>query len=256
MILVILSFILLVLLLGAIYVLLRKINRIDRATWDLPKVLDSKINDAELRLYRQIEALTGLNALIHPILPLPPLREWAGSPDFLLELARRVIAKKPLTVVECGCGASTLVAARSCQLVSNGHVYSLEHEPGFAQATRDRLKEAGLGEYATVIDAPLESVELSNESFLWYSLASLPDLEIDLLVVDGPPATLHPLARYPAGPKLLPRLAPGASVFVDDANRADETEMVRRWMMEFPELLQESHQAEKGLVVLSKANRG
>jgi hypothetical protein len=45
-------------------------------------------------------------------------------------------------------------------------------------------------------------------------------------------------------------------VFVDDANRADETEMVRRWMMEFPELLQESHQAEKGLVVLSKANKG
>lgn len=256
MILVVLNIILLVLLLGVIYILLRKINRIDRATWDLPKVLDSKINDAELRLYRQIEALTGLNALIHPIFPLPPLREWAGSPDFLLELARRVIAKRPLKVVECGCGASTLVLARSCQLLASGHVYSLEHEPGFAQATRDSLKEAGLEEYATVIDAPLESVELSNESFLWYSLASLPDLEIDLLVVDGPQATLHPLARYPAGPKLLPRLAPGASVFVDDANRADETEMVRRWMTEFPELLQESHQAEKGLVVLLKVDKG
>ena len=103
---------------------------------------------------------------------------------------------------------------------------------------------------------PLEPVELSNESFLWYSLASLPVLEIDLLVVDGPPGTLHPLARYPAGPKLLPRLASGALVFVDDAIRADETEMVRRWMMEFPELDQETHQAEKGLVVLSKMAKG
>ena len=256
MILVVLNIILLVLLLGVIYVLLRKISRIDRATWDLPKVLDSKINDAELRLYRQIEALSGLNALTHPLLPLPPLREWSGSPDFLLELARRVVTKRPLTVVDCGCGASTLVLARSCQLLGKGHVYALEHEPGFAQTTRDRLKEAGLEEYANVVDAPLESVELSNESFLWYSLASLPDLEIDLLVIDGPPGTLRPLARYPAGPKLIPRLTSGASVFVDDANRADETEMVRRWMMEFPDLRQESHQAEKGLVVLSKADKG
>jgi hypothetical protein len=141
-----LNFVLLVLLLGAVYVLQRKVTRIDIATWNLPGVLNSKINDAELRLYRQLEALSGLNSLIHPLFPLPALRGWAGSPDFLLELARRAVARKPSTVVECGCGASTLVLARSCQLVANGHVYSLEHEPAFAQATRDQLKEADLAE--------------------------------------------------------------------------------------------------------------
>jgi hypothetical protein len=94
-------------------------------------------------------------------------------------------------------------------------------------------------------------VRLSNELFPWYSLATLPDLEIDLLVVDGPPGALRPLARYPAGPRLLPRLASGALVFVDDAIRVDETEMVRRWMSEFPGLRQEIHEAEKGLLILS-----
>lgn len=143
------------------------------------------------------------------------------------------------------------VAARCCQLTASGHVYSLEHDPKFAQETRARLEEAGLEPWATVIDAPLETVELSNEEFPWYSLDSLPDLEIDLLVVDGPPGSLRPLARYPAGPKLLPRLASGALVLIDDAGRPDETEMVRRWIVDFPGLQRESVGAEKGLVALS-----
>ena len=244
---------LLLIVLAALYLINRKMCRVDRATWNLPIYLDSKINDAELRLYHQIEALTGLNALIHPNLPLPALRDWAGSPDFLLELARKVIAQKPTTIVECSCGASTLVSAHACRLVGSGHVYSLEHEPKFAQETRDRLKEAGLEQWASVIDAPLETLDLLGEEFPWYSLTSLPDLKIDMLVVDGPPAPLRPLARYPAGPKLLPRLAPGAVVLIDDASRPDEREIVKRWLLEFPELHLQTIPAEKGLVALSNA---
>ena len=76
----------------------------------------------------------------------------------------------------------------------------------------------------------------------WYDEAALADglreaLQgdpIDLLVVDGPPAHAvgHGLARYPALPALEDRLAPGATVVLDDAERPGEQEVLRRWERE------------------------
>jgi len=252
MIFVFLNIVLLSALLALLYMQHRKIERVDRATWNLPKMLDDKINLAELRLYRQLEALTALNALIRPVFPLPPLRVWAGSPDFLLELARRILLRRPVVIVECSSGASSVVAAHCCQLNGLGHVYALEHEPVFAEATRGYLREQGLEDWATVIDAPLEAVELSGVEYAWYGLNALPAQHIDLLVVDGPPASLGPMARYPAGPKLLSRLATNAVVLVDDADREDEQQIVRLWQEEFPALKAIHVTAEKGLVILEQ----
>lgn len=252
MILVFINVILLAAVLAVLYLQHHKIARVDRATWDLPKMLDEKINLSELRLYRQLEALTALNTLIRPAQPLPPLRVWAGSPDFLLELARNVLHRRPAVIVECSSGASTVVAARCCQLNGAGHVFSLEHEPEFAEATRGYLRDQGLSEWATVIDAPLETVALSGVEYAWYALRDLPDQPIDLLVVDGPPAALGPMARYPAGPKLLPRLSPNAAVLADDADREDEQKMLRLWQEAFPALKAHRVMAEKGLVILEQ----
>jgi len=253
MIFVFLNIVLLGVLLAVLYLQHHKIVRVDRATWDLPKMLDEKINLAELRLYRQLEALTALNALIRPVLPLPPLRVWAGSPDFLLQLARRILIRRPVVIVECSSGASTVVAARCCQLNGSGHVYALEHEQVFAETTREYLREQELEDWATVIVAPLEVIELSGIEYAWYALRALPDQPIDLLVVDGPPSSLGPLARYPAGPKLLPRLSRNAAVLVDDADRPDEQQMVRLWQEEFPALEVHHVTAEKGLVILEQS---
>ncbi len=54
---------------------------------------------------------------------------------------------------------------------------------------------------------------------------------IDLLLVDGPPAYVAGmgLARYPALPVMLDRLAPGATLVLDDAERPGEQEVLRRW---------------------------
>lgn len=104
---------------------------------------------------------------------------------------------------------------------------------------------------ATVADAPLQKLEISEEAFLWCSLASLPVGAIDRLVVDGRPDFVQPLQTYTAGPILIPRLSPEARVLVDEANRADEKEMVQRWLKAFPKLDHESRMDEKGLVVLS-----
>ena len=73
-----------------------------------------------------------------------------------------------------------------------------------------------------------------------------------MLVIDGPPESTGPLARYPAGPALFPRLANEGVVFLDDANRYTETEILRRWKMEFPELSQSAAYCEKGCGILKR----
>lgn len=204
-------------------------------------------------LFRQLEALQGLYAELDLKVSLPPTRGWAASPDFLLELVRHTRAQRPLTVVECSSGASTLVLARCLQLNGAGKVLSLEHDPYYAAQTRQQLQRHGLQEWARVLDAPLQPHALSGETWPWYDIGALPaDLAIDLLVIDGPPQATRALARYPAGPLLFPRLHPGGQVFLDDAARSDELAIVQRWQREFPSLRHTMRVCEKGCAVLTK----
>ena len=87
-----------------------------------------------------------------------------------------------------------------------------------------------------MLDAAIAEVAVNNETRRWYDVSVLDGIEgtVDLLIVDGPPHKLQRLARYPALPLLIDRLAADAVVLVDDANRRDEREMVRRWQSEFP----------------------
>ncbi len=67
------------------------------------------------------------------------------------------------------------------------------------------------------------------------ALAELPDGGVDLLFVDGPPATPERAverSRYPALPLLANRLARGARVLLDDAERAGERWVLKRWERE------------------------
>ncbi|MHA4871540.1 class I SAM-dependent methyltransferase [Duganella sp. PWIR1] len=204
-------------------------------------------------LYRQLEALQGLYAELDLKNSLPPTRDWAASPDFLLELVRHARTAKPLGVVECSSGTSTLVLARCMQLNGGGQVLSLEHDPVYAVKTRALLRQHGLQDWARVLDAPLQTQVLADENWPWYHLGDLPAGNgIDMLVIDGPPQATRKLARYPAGPLLFPRLNPGAAVFLDDSARADEKAILKRWEQEFPALWQATRVCEKGCAVLTK----
>jgi hypothetical protein len=201
-------------------------------------------------LFHQLQALGSLDS--HLALPegLPPVRGWAASPDFLLAIARHARASGPETVIECGSGVSTVVLARCMQLNGKGHVYSLEHNSRFAEITHTYLAHYSLLEWVTVVEAPLERQVLSGIGWIWYSpKLPLPE-RIDMLVIDGPPGEIAPLARYPAGPHLFGRMTAGASAFVDDTLRDDEREILRRWLEEFPKLRSLEHTCEKGCVEL------
>jgi predicted O-methyltransferase YrrM len=202
-------------------------------------------------LFHQFQALLSLQARLGFPQGLPPVRGWAASPDFLLLIVRHVTTSCPNVVVECGSGVSTVALARCMQLSGKGHVYSLEHDARFAAATNIHLKEYDLLDWVTIIEAPLESRDIARGSRPWYSPRTPLPEQIDMLVVDGPPAESGPLARYPAGPLLFGRMAVGASVFMDDMIRADEQEIVRLWLQEFPTLRRVEHACEKGCVELT-----
>ena len=224
----------------------RKLERIDRNTWDL-QLRQKELVDND---FRQVEALIGLYAELNLKGSLPETRMWAGSPDFLLSLARHIKELKPEAIVECSSGVSTLVAARMLQINGSGHVYSLENAKEFAENTKSELRNHGLSEWATVIHAPLVEIETELGVQRWYELRSLPDLQFDMVVVDGPPEFTNPFARFPAGPMLIPRLTEKGIVILDDADRADEKAIVEHWVKKFPNLEREHIACEKGMVVL------
>lgn len=212
------------------------------------------IDDESKNLYRQLQAYIDLKHMLGLLHPLPRLRGWAASPDFLIEIARHTINQKPQCILECSSGASTIVLARCLQLNNSGHVFSLEHDPVFAEITRKNLTECGLSDWATVLHAPLEPIDNALVTD-WYSSISYKDINnIDLLVVDGPPVTRNALARYPAIPRLVERLTANAAIYLDDTIRPGEQEIVSRWMKEYPILLLRRIDLEKGCVELKLKN--
>jgi len=202
--------------------------------------------------FRQIETLQALYVDLHLDRSLPPTRGWAASPDFLAVLARHVLATRPSVIVECGSGVSTIVLARCCELNKAGHVYSLEHHAGYGETTRAELTRHELSHRADVLDAPLVPHEFAGARWSWYALSGLPDLELDMLVVDGPTGHTGTLARYPAGPVLLPHLRVGGVAFLDDGHEEHVKQAAARWCREIPGLSTQRVDCEKGCLIVRR----
>lgn len=182
---------------------------------------------------------------------IPYTPKWSAAADFLELIVDHALAHRPATIVECGSGLTTLMLARCCALNGGGCVYSLENGADFAARTRTAVAGYGLEAYSTVIDAPLVAHTVGGRDFQWYALDGLPVGDIDMLVVDGPPGFIQRHSRYPALPLLSGRLAGGGTVFMDDAARPDERELVAQWRVEFSGLRSEYIANERGCAVLT-----
>ena len=229
-----------------------KIRRIDK---NISEVLFRIVKLQQTDLVHLFQQRQNLDMLEHELTltrPLPPTRGWAASPDFLLLISRHARAAKPELIVECSSGASTVVLASCMRENGKGHVYSLENEEDFAKITRAHLEREGLGEWATVIHAPLKAYEIEGGRFFWYDDKDLPEAAIDMIVIDGPPHMVGKMARYPAGPNLFTRLSAGGQVFADDADRAEEVPTLSAWRKQFPAFEETYHYCEKGCVTFRK----
>ena len=98
---------------------------------------------------------------------------------------------------------STVLVAEALRRNGRGRLVTVEHDDYWAGHTRRELARRGLETWAEVRHAPLAPLRLGAGEQPWYALDAIQDLEgIDLLIVDGPPRRVAPLARYPALPVL------------------------------------------------------
>jgi predicted O-methyltransferase YrrM len=222
-------------------------RRAETGIWEVKK---------EIRqTFRQLEALQNLSAVLPAGEVLPATRGWAASPDLLVVLVDLVSTERPSLVVECGSGASTLWLALAMRRFGiDGRIIALDHHPVFGGKTRDLLARHGVRDLAEVRDAPLESFSLDGQSYSWYARPAWEDLTgIDLLFVDGPPATTGHQARYPALPLLIGSLSPVATAVLDDLVVPDMQKVLRLWLDAYPDFGSEILPLEKQAAVLRRS---
>ncbi|PYF99404.1 Methyltransferase domain-containing protein [Georgenia satyanarayanai] len=179
----------------------------------------------------EVQALLQLLRRVPDAPPLPDLGGWALSASTILAVWDVVQRDRPAQIVECGSGSSSVWLGYAARAAGAGRVVSLEHQADYARQTRAMLARHGLQDVVEVRHAPLTEVEVGGQTFRWYDPVRVEDLHaVDMLLVDGPPKSTGPLARYPAVPLLGDRLVAGAGIVVDDAGRPDERAVVERWV--------------------------
>ncbi|MCI0686116.1 MAG: class I SAM-dependent methyltransferase [Sporichthyaceae bacterium] len=146
------------------------------------------IQRSTLNQTREVEAMIQLFQRIKPRAPMPLSGRWALDPTGLLQLVSLIEQHRPALVVELGSGTSTVWLGYALEKAGGGRLISLDHQPAFAEQTRNVVEIHGLDKLVEVRDAPLTPLQLGDTESPWYSTDALDDLQaIDLLVVDGPP---------------------------------------------------------------------
>ncbi len=214
----------------------------------------SDIRQLLLNEYRQMEALMNLHSLIQLSHPLPPLRQWAASPDLASLIYSLILERKPQNIVEFGSGSSSLIIGYALQKLGKGQVISLEHQEKYARLSANLVTSHQLEDYCKIYHAPLITTQVEGTNYQFYSLEKIQGLvKADMLVIDGPPASTNPMARFPAVPVLYEKLSDGAVIVLDDGDRQDEKLAVKKWLAAFDSLRNLSKPVtEKGVSVLIK----
>jgi len=173
--------------------------------------------------------------VLRPLLDAGGYLPWstgAMRPAGLVVVCNEIVHGARTRVVECGSGASTVLLARLLRERGAGLIVAVEHDRAWAALVGDLLRREKLDDIARVLYAPLHGDPP------WYAPAALEALpaQVDLLVVDGPPAhkTSQQHHRAPALAFFEPRLVAGATVVLDDLQRPGEREVITRWEAQTP----------------------
>jgi hypothetical protein len=214
----------------------------------LQRVLDNTVRQELTNAVAQVEAHANLQSYLAGQPLVPRLHGWPISPDFAMLMVDMIEANAPDAVIEFGSGASTVLIAHALQRVGarDGvtplHL-SFDHLPLYCEQTAGMLRAAGLRDAVRLCLAPLVPMPLhGGESRPCYSGGEALDAlarDLDarlgrpprlLIVVDGPPGTTGPKARYPVL-ELVHRSIPhfDGHVLLDDYARADERAVAADW---------------------------
>jgi predicted O-methyltransferase YrrM len=166
-----------------------------------------------------------------PANALPNLGSWKADAGLLNLIVDTIEVERPQRVVEFGIGATSLVIAAALRKTGAPAHTGFDQHADFVALTRDWLDDHDLA--ADLRHAPLAQSP-SGWPGLWYDTGPL-EPGIDLMVIDGPPWTVHPFTRG-AAEQLFQLLSPGGIVLLDDAARLGERLVARQWKKLHPDM--------------------
>ena len=226
-------------------------------SFDIIDGVEDRLRDLEGRQHRnlenavfQIESFIRLQNYLGSGILIPDMHGWPISPDFAMLLVDLVERGSYDAVIEFGSGSSTLVLAKALDCVarregkSPAPLVSFDHLLEYHEKTQQILRRADLHSNAQVYFAPLASWhDEVNNTYSYYACdEALMDLRSQLqmpspkllVVVDGPPASTGPLARFPAMPKITEMFGGDCLLhfLMDDYLRTDEQKIVHDWEAE------------------------
>lgn len=158
---------------------------------------------------------------------------FSADKRFLAETAR-IIQLHPGDVLECGTGATTLIAA----MLAERHgftVHSLEQDPAWSLRAQQMLERNRLTQ-VVVHDAPLRVYG----DHMWYGADSLPlPLQFGSVICDGPfiaeglGEPIYSGWRYGVIPYFRRTERSYEALLLDDANDRRAQDVMDRWKREF-----------------------
>ncbi len=205
-------------------------------------------------LYRQIEGLLSIQSVMSGNPAVKPLRGWALSPDAIAIILGELRDHASPLMMEFGSGQSTIVFGMFFKSQRAGRLVTIEHDADYADKLRSQLDRYELGEVVDVRTVPLTTHEFNGlekvESCASYDLSGLPNETINLALVDGPIWHNGKFTRFVPLKWSIEHLSPGGKIYLDDANREYEKDVIRLATRNYPVLAHTLLPVEKGLSVL------
>jgi hypothetical protein len=143
-----------------------------------------------------------------------------------LQQVERLFRESDGSVLECGSGATTLLAALLAEKYDR-YVWTFENHEEWAGHLKSVLREFSLG-HIRVCHTPLRSYA----DYEWYELplSPLPN-DFGLVICDGPPGGIQG-GRYGLMPVMSGYLRPDCRILLDDTHRRNEKALICRWSHE------------------------
>lgn len=162
-----------------------------------------------------------------------PLSSWTISPTALLHTLNYISTYKPKVIVEFGMGSSTLYISKLIeQNKLNTVLYSIDHNKSWIEKIESWLQTEELTKTTRLIHVPLtDNFSFQTRAIQWYDLevldASIPKDQVELLLVDAPPAAFL-YSRAGALIYFSKEIQEAKlNYFFDDANRKEEKKILQ-----------------------------
>lgn len=184
-------------------------------------------------------------SLIQPLLlnePFLPFTNASMRPFSLACILNDVVVNERTSIIEFGPGISTILVGRLIRKNNlNAKIVSVENKESWLKTMQTLIRNEGLQDIISILHAPLKPCSFSLSGNDWYDTDVLnkhdfvSNLTFDLVLIDGPNAWDPPkkLARYPAFPFIIDKLKDNFSVYLDDANRDGEQEIIKKWETQY-----------------------